>query len=125
MFKKVLVSDLISEGQRLLEALKRNRFSISAAAWYYLPESMEWRLVIVSPAVDRSGPLAAYTRVQRVLAGIDPSQLTQTDIAVIGPSSQDFEDLRALISGSGPTSAGSAMGRSRDVIFEDSYIYQV
>ncbi|MGO9261263.1 MAG: hypothetical protein ACLQU1_33885 [Bryobacteraceae bacterium] len=125
MFKKVLVSDLISEGQRLLEALKRNRFSISAAAWYYLPESMEWRLVIVSPAADRSGPLAAYTRVQRVLAGTNPSQLTLTDIAVIGPSSQDFEDLRAIISGSGPTSTGSAMGRSRDMIFEDSYVYRV
>jgi hypothetical protein len=125
MFKKVLVSDLISEGERLLEALKRKRFSISAAAWYYLPESMEWRLVIVSPAVDRSGPMAAYTRVQRILAGINPSQLTLTDIAVIGPSSQDFENLHAIISGPGPTSAGSAAGRSRDLIFEDSYVYQV
>src|SRR5258708_1371729 len=62
MYKKVLVNELISEGKQLLEALRRNRFSFTAAFWYYFPDALEWRLVIVSPTVDRSGPLAAYQR---------------------------------------------------------------
>jgi len=84
MYKRILVSDLLAEGQRLLEALARNRFPMVAALWSYFPESMEWRLVIVSPVVDRIGPLRAYRRIQRVLATTKPSLLTVTDIAALG-----------------------------------------
>ena len=123
MYKKILVSELISEGQRLLEALKRNRFTVSSAVWYYIPESMEWRLVIVSPTVDHSGPMAAYTR--RVLANINPSSLDLTDISVISPASQEFQDLRAIVSSPGSFGASSATGNVHGVVFEDNYVYQV
>jgi hypothetical protein len=125
MYKKILVSELISEGHRLLEALKRQRFAVFAAVWYYVPESMEWRLVIVAPSVDHSGPMAAYTRVQRVLASINASYLTLTDISVISPTSQQFENLRAIISNPGQFGAGSATGHIHNVVFEDNYIYQL
>ena len=78
MLKKILVKELVDEGQRLLEALSRNRVTIKAALWHYFPESTEWRLVIVSPTVGR-GPLAAYKRVQAILATTNPSYLTLTD----------------------------------------------
>jgi len=86
---------------------------------------MEWRLVIAAPMVDHSGPMAAYTRVQRVLASINPSQLTLTDISVISPTSQQFENLRAIVSSPGQFGAGSATGHIHNVVFEDNYIYQL
>jgi hypothetical protein len=125
MYKKTLVSELVSEGHRLLDALRRNRFTVSAAVWYWVPESLEWRLAIVSPTVGRSGPMAAYTRVQRVLASINPSHLTLTDISVISPTSQEFQNLRVIVSSPGRFSTGSATGHIHDVVVEDNYIYQV
>ena len=126
MYKKILVSDLIDEGKLLLEALVRNRFPIVAALWNYFPESMEWRLVIVSPIVDRDGPLRAYTRIQRVLAKISPLHLTLSDITAIGSASQDYQTLRAIISSPGGFSTGSGASRvPQDAVFEDAYIYQL
>jgi len=128
MFKKVLVKELIDEGHRLLEALKQNRFPLTAAFWHYFVEPMEWRLVLVSPAVDRAGPLSAYKRVQRVLARINSAHLTLSDISVFGPSSQDYRDLAPGVSSSGQFGAGPAAHQahtSHTIVFEDAYVYQV
>ena len=124
MLKKVLVSELISEGQLLLDALKRNRFPFSDAVWLSLEDWGEWRLVIVTPSVDRSGPLAVYARIQRILAHLNVSQLDLTDITVIGPASDDFQDLRAHIANGGRFTDNSAVGSARNVVFEDHYVYQ-
>jgi hypothetical protein len=126
MYKRILVNDLLVEGQRLLEALARNRFPVVAALWNYFPESMEWRLVIVSPVVDRDGPLRAYRRIGRVLATTNPSHLTVTDIAAVGPASQDFRNLQAIISSPGRFIAGPEVNRIQpNVVFEDAYVYQL
>ena len=123
MFKKILVRNLIIEGAQLLEGLRRNRFPMVAALWSYFSEPMEWRLVIVSPAVDRQGPLAAYSRVQRVLSGTNPSQLTLSDIALISPNSADYEDLRRILPRAGRFSASPEPKYTLEAIFDDTYVY--
>jgi len=125
MFKKVLVNDLIADGQRLVEALQRQNFPMIAAVWCHLPESLEWRLVLASPVVDQVGPMAAYTKVQSTLAKINPSQLTLSDITVISPHSEDFQNLCSLVTTPGRFSAGPANGPPRNIVFEDNYVYQV
>ena len=119
------MSELILDGQKLVEALLRNRFPIVSALWFYYNESLEWRLVIVSPSVDQVGPLAAYGRVQRVLAGSKPSRLTLTDIALMSPQSQDYQNLRALVSSPGRIRTGMPAGSLNNVIFDDTYVYQL
>ena len=79
MYQKILVEELKADGRLLVEALKRNRFPVTAAAWYDFPEA-QWRLVVVSPAVDLMGPMAAYSRVQRALQSVEPSELTQSGV---------------------------------------------
>jgi hypothetical protein len=103
---------LIEDGNALLQALKRNRFPITAAAWYDFPES-EWRLVIVTTAVDQNGPMAAYGRVQRALQTFNPSGLTLSDISLISPLSREFHNLKPLV---------SAAGRAA---FEGTHVYQL
>jgi len=123
MLKKILVKELVDEGQRLLEALARNRFNVKAALWHYFPEATEWRLVIVSPAVGR-GPLAAYTRVQSVLASTKPSYLTLTDIALMSPQSPEFRELLGEVAMGGQLGVGPATGPTSRVVFEDDYVYR-
>jgi hypothetical protein len=120
MYKKILVSELIEEGQQLLDALTRHRFPLHAALWLYIPDALEWRLVIVTPTVDQAGPIAAYTRLQRVLGSISAAQLTFTDITLISPLSPDYETLVGS-----PQRLGAAAGHVRNVVFEDAYIYQI
>jgi hypothetical protein len=125
LYKKILVSDLIIDGQRLVTALARNRFPIVSALWSYNDESLEWRLVIVSPTVDHAGPMAAYGRVQRVLAASNPSRLTLTDVALVSPQSSDYENLRMLVSSPGRFGTGLPTGSANGAVFEDAYVYQL
>ena len=84
MYSAVLVAHAIEEGQRLLERLKKERFPVSAALWYHVPDSSHWVLVIATPVVSRVGPTAAYTRLQGILQ--DPLRRpTWTSAAGLGP----------------------------------------
>jgi|HubBroStandDraft_6_1064221.scaffolds.fasta_scaffold623280_1 hypothetical protein len=116
MLKKILVAELIEDGSVLLQALKRNRFPITAAAWYDFPEA-EWRLVIATSAVDQHGPMAAYGRVLRALETFQPKALTLSDVTVVSPLSHEFQKLRALMPAAG--------GPARSVVFDDAYVYQL
>jgi hypothetical protein len=125
MFKTVLVNELVIDGQHLIEALQQQHFPVTGAVWRHLPESLEWRLIIVSPAVDQVGPMAVYTKLQGVLTKINPSQLTLSDITVVSPQSEEFQNLQSLVSAPGRFSAGPVTGHPRNIIFEDNYVYQL
>ena len=127
MYKTILVKEIIDEGSRLLELLKRNNFHLNAALWHFVPDSnQQWVLVIVSPVVDQIGPLAAYGRLQRLLGMLRPaSRLSLSDISLISPLSQEYQNLRSLVSGAGRLGIGAAAGPIRDVTFEDAYVYQL
>ena len=124
MFKKILVRELVADGARLLEALRGNRFPMLAALWNYFPESMEWRLAIVSPIADKN-PLGAYKRIQRILAGIPPTHLTLSDIALISPYSEDYANLRSILSQPGRLANGTSPDYLQNVVSEDAYVYPV
>jgi hypothetical protein len=124
MYKKVLVEDLIKDGRLLVEALERSRFPLTAAVWYDVPES-HWMLAIVSSAIDKNGPMAAYSRVQRVLQTIQPSRLTLSDISLMSPLSPEFENLRLLLSPPGRLRHVAATPRARSLAFEDAYVYRL
>ena len=127
MYKTALVKEVIEDGGRLLERLKRDRFPLTAALWHLVPDSnQQWILVIVSPAVDQVGPLAAYSRLQRLLRALKPpSRLSLSDISLISPLSQEFQTLRSPVAGAGRFAVGAATGPIRDVTFEDAYVYQL
>jgi len=122
MLKKVLVTDLIRDGGRLVHGLEQQSFPISAALWYYLPEAERWRLVIASQFVDSQGPMAAYVLVQRVLATLERPTLLLSDVSVVSPHGADFRDL-CLAVGRMPMTTGPWHTEIQNVVFEDAYIY--
>jgi hypothetical protein len=124
MYSTILVTHAIDEGQRLLERLKKERFPVFAALWYRIPDSSRWVLAIVTPVVARVGPLAAYTRLQRTLRGLDLSHLTLSDISLFSPSGPEFDRVRSAVGLPNQFGARPATGHPRDLSsFEDAYIY--
>ncbi len=107
MYRALLVNRTIADGWKLIEHLRRERFPVSAAFWYHDGEAIRWRLVIVSPRVDRGG-IAAYAVVQRALTTIQRSTLTLDEISVISPHSSDFADFSRWLQGA-----------------HDAYVYQL
>lgn len=124
MYQKVLVEALIQDGQRLVDALEHRRFPMIAAVWYGHPETY-WMLAIVSTAVDRTGPLVGYQRIQRALQSVKPEKLDLTDITLISPRSQEFENIRSLVSAPKRSGRPVASGDMRSVALADAYVYRM
>lgn len=122
MYKTVLVRQLIEDGARLLEQLDKNRFPIRAAAWFYDPEKMSWKLVIVTSVAGNPGPLEAYMQIQLAMNGQGLS-LSLDDIIVMSPSSRKFEEFKRTMEG---VARGALLNRvsPEGVVFDDAYVYR-
>ncbi|HTV55814.1 MAG TPA: hypothetical protein VMI06_13000, partial [Terriglobia bacterium] len=68
MYKTILVKALVEDGEKLLQQLDRQRFPIVAALWYYVPERMNWKFIIISEAANAPGPLEAYMQIQTAMS---------------------------------------------------------
>jgi hypothetical protein len=126
MDKTALVEPYIEDGRRLIDALERAEFPISAALWYYFPESDDWRLVVASSLVDRLGPLQAYNQVQKVLATLPPDfSLSLKEISVVSPKRPLIQTLKGVVH-VGPNEHGRRLRQSTidGQFVEDAYIYR-
>jgi hypothetical protein len=126
VYKKILVSELVADGEELVKALERHRFRIDSAFWIQPEgESGDWILVIASPVVDLVGPLVSYQRIRRALADLrDGTQLELSDIRAVGITEQVYQSLRALAIAPSVAGHGPATGPHRNVVFERAYIYR-
>ena len=122
MLKNRLVADYIDHGRAVLEALRRDKFPVTEAFWYDIPEAGEWRLIIASPMAHIVGPNQAYTILDEALKKIR-SPLSLRDISVLSPSDSQFQSLREEALGPGKPGTGPATGYSRGITFPDAYLY--
>ena len=121
MLKNRLVADYIDHGRAVLEALRRDKFPITEAFWYDMPEAGEWRLIIASPMAHVVGPIQAYTILDRALKRIR-SPLSLSDISVLSPLSSQFQSLREEAVGPGRPGMSPAAG---GIAFHDAYLYSL
>jgi hypothetical protein len=112
VFIQVLVSEQVEMGRRVVEALRKNKFPISAAFWYRMPESGFWRLVIGSSRVDKIGPLEGYRRLHAILAQMGLPALFSGSISLLGSGDPEFLRLRSEAFGPGQFNAGPTLGGS-------------
>ena len=122
MLKQVLVGAAIDEGRDLLERLKAARVGVRGAFWICEPESGDWRLVLALPVADSAGPLKGYEQVRKVLGQMDASYLSLPRITIFGPRSGRYADLLATAR-AGARLAAPPASATKDVVFEDAYIY--
>jgi hypothetical protein len=126
MDQEALVDRDIEEGHRLVEALDRAHFPVVAALWSYLPEEGDWRLVIASPKVSESGPLAAYADIQNLLSGSHIG-LPLHRISVVEPDDPLITELR-VFAGTDPAPFIGSIPLHRAVIggtyIEGAHLYR-
>lgn len=62
-----LNDQMLEAGTKLLQDIKDADFEVIAAFWLFFAEAGEWRLVLVSPRVDRDGPRKLYAELSERL----------------------------------------------------------
>ena len=125
--KEILTDAMVSAGAELTRKLDETRWPVFASLWFYIPEGMQWKLLLASPRVASDGPKKSYETVQAALEGTPAAKavLSLSDIAVTDPNNPLIMLLRAAV-GTGPTISGIRF--SKNVIngqfIEDAYIFR-
>jgi hypothetical protein len=92
MDQATLVTDRIIAGQNLLEAMKADGFTVSAAFWQHFPEEDRWRLIVACDHAARTDLLsrilavgAAIQADRRISAGLklDDVKLVDTGAHIV------------------------------------------
>lgn len=100
MVKTLLVDDLKSEGARLVRALRKQHFPLTAAFWFYLADEEVWRLIIVTPLADQEGPLRTYMKIMPVFDKLKPRlRFDINNVSVMSPKWQRFRDVQRSVEG--------------------------
>jgi hypothetical protein len=127
MDKATLVEKDIADGKLLIEALDRSKFTLSGALWFYFPKAEEWRLLLVSPLVDRMGPRKSYSIIQSVIEDFPPSfGISIINISVTSPKSELIQLLKIAIR-TGPEISEIRFSRNtiNNVFIEDALVYRL
>lgn len=92
MAKEILVDSYKRDGKKLIKRLNNpaTGFNITAALWFYLSDSEEWRLVIASPYVRENGPIESYKLVNSLMDEINGKSkrklaFSSREISVVKP----------------------------------------
>ena len=120
-----MVRDDVEAGRRIVAALDKEKFRVSAALWLYATES-GWRLIIASPIVAQLGPIRAYNRLQTVLREHEIRHPSLNDIALRKPDDDLIRLLRGFIR-TGPGIHETRFTRNvvGGVLIEDALIYRI
>jgi hypothetical protein len=85
----------IDAGRELLRYLRNHKYPFDAAYW--LREYGDWRLCMHTKLVEQSGPIHAYSELQRVLRRWDDHRLPFSVITIIYANDPVLVDMRATI----------------------------
>ena len=125
LVKEVLTDDMIAAGAAVTRALDAAGWPVVASLWLFDAESNQWRLVLASPTVTQTGPLAAYRRVGEALGALNLA-LPLGGLSVVPP---DDPTVRALASAFRPGMHIEGRRVSRTAInglfVDDAYLYRI
>ncbi len=112
--------------RRVLAALDKGGYPITAALWLYRPPEDEWEFILATPLVDELGPYGAYSRFRRASLGELPdSSLLLRSVHLISPSDPLVRTLQAnvaLAEGARARLSGIPVNGS---LITDAYIYRL
>ncbi len=126
--KEVLTKEMIEAGAELTRLLDQTSLVVSASLWLYIPESNIWRLIIVSPEVETSGPRKVYQKIQPVLSQIleEKPSIGLKDISVVENNNPLIALLRmAIRTGDGISGIRFSRNTINGQFIEDAYIYRM
>ena len=125
MVATILVDRLIKEGEKLLRQVDQTNTTFDVAFWMLVPDTDNWRLMMGTPGVDRSGTRTKYALIQSILRREDIS-LSLDEISVIDSNGDLCNTLRQVIQTDTGLTPVSFFGNFIDGHpFPDSIIYRV
>lgn len=126
MDKPALVNSDMEAGERLVRDLDKSGLTVTAALWFYMSDSDEWRLILAMPVVDEKGPRVAYEQVQAQLKSLSQYELSLQNISVVSPGDDLIKLLGAAIN-TGSDIAHMRFTRNiiNGVFIEDAYVYRL
>lgn len=127
MDNSTLVNKQIHDGARIIRALDAAGFNVVAGMWLYIPESMEWRLIIASPFVDLEGPKRSYDLLQRELKALQYDYSSYLgNISLVSPRDNLIQLIRtAIVTGSGISKIRFRRNAINNFLIEDALIYRM
>lgn len=126
MVATTLTQNLIDDGENLLGKLDASGIRIDAALWFYFPESGFWKLMLAFPTVEKEGPKAAYSAIQKVLTKMGEKALDLGDIAITNPRAQLLSLLKKFIrTGNGVSGIRFSNNVIDGQLISDAYIYRL
>jgi hypothetical protein len=125
--KEQLTEEMIDAGAELVEKLDEIQLPISAAFWFFIPDSNEWRLLIASGELPTSGPRSVYERIDTARASMrDPAASQLPNVGLLAPDHPLVQLLRTSLR------TGTHISRirfSKNVIngqfIDDALIYRI
>jgi hypothetical protein len=124
MDTKLLVTEQIDDGKRIVDQLMGDEFEVSAAFWAKTAEEGLWYLYIASPLVEANRPGEAYPRLYASISQIPGLEVQLSDIKLINdtnPIARDIIEARNRYPRGTPTRyRGKRVG---NVSILEAYVY--
>jgi hypothetical protein len=112
------------EGRKAVNAVKGARVPLDSAFWAYFADAQEWRLVLTTPLVERQGPRAVYTIIQKALSAND-IKIPLRQVTVVAPQTPLGQFAANAVRLGEPFNAGStSVVSSGNVMVDTRYIYR-
>ena len=128
MVKTTLVETDKKAGESLIRKMDESLISVTAALWFYLSESDEWRLMLATPLVDKEGPKKVYEKIQQLLEKQDVQyDLSLDNIAIVSPDDQLITLLKKVIKTKKNSLSSITFTRNiiNNTFIENAYIYRM
>lgn len=126
LVKENLTDEMIETGAELTKALDRSGWPIVAALWLFDADINQWRMVLASPAVEETGPLAAYVKVGALLEELNRT-LPLSGLSVVTPNDPTIRALSSSAYARGTETEGRRVHRTavNGRFVDDAYLYRL
>ena len=121
-----MVKEDVSDGYRLIEALEKKDFQVTAALWLYEEEKRLWRLIIASPYYDEKGPREAYLFIANIIEDLSLApELDLFNITVVSKNDRRILNLNNAIKvKDNPSGVRFSRSYIDDAYIDDALIYR-
>jgi len=125
MSKTKLTKSDLENGRRLIEGLDSANFNVTSAFWFYDDDVKLWRLIIVSNIVEQSGTNVAFNLLSYLTSKDIKSEISLTDITILGTNSPLNQIVSTLIStGNSISEIRLTDNTVNGVVLKDLYLYR-
>jgi hypothetical protein len=123
--KAALVESDIRDGYRLLQALRQANMPVKAAMWLRL-ENDVYYMYIVTPLVQKEGPIKTYSIIRDVLDRLpEKESLTFEDVMVANTINSFANDVSSFMRLGGSDIVRLSDIRVNDLLIKEAVVYEV